>query len=123
LDTSRKTAVKIPHVEKARASKVAFEISDRDQVETEHVGASYFLESRDFARGVEDVRAGRPPRFDEYAWDQGGMPATDRQWAYEKGRQFATIAPRSMPLRINGKLNLDALRLLVAAINGGDITP
>ena len=51
------------------------------------------------------------------------MPATDRQWAYEKGRQFATIAPRSMPLRINGKLNLDALRLLVEAINRGDITP
>ena len=122
MDTPRKKAVKIPHVKKARAS-VASEISDRDQVETEHVGASYFLESRDFARGVEDVRAGRPPRFDEYAWDQGGMPATDRQWAYEKGRQFATIAPRSMPLRINGKLNLDALRLLVAAINGGDITP
>ena len=73
--------------------------------------------------GVDDVRAGRPARFDDYAWDQGGMPATDRQWAYEKGRQFATIAPRSMPLRINGKLNLDALRLLVEAINRGDITP
>ena len=58
MDTPRKKAVKIPHVKKARAS-VASEVSDRDQVETEHVGASYFLESRDFARGVEDVRAGR----------------------------------------------------------------
>jgi hypothetical protein len=102
---------------------VPHQISDRDQVETEQIGASYFIESRDFARGVEDVRAGRPPRFDAYAWDQGGAPATDRQWAYEKGRQFATIAPRTMPLRIKGKLNLDALRLLVAAINRGDITP
>ena len=123
MNTSKKTAVKVPHVKKARASKTACAISDRDQVETEQIGASYFLESRDFARGVEDVRARRPPRFDDYAWDQGGMPATDRQWAYEKGRQFATIAPRSMPLRIKGKLNLDALRLLVAAINRGDITP
>ena len=65
---------------------------DRDQVKTEYIGASYFLQSREFARGVDDVRAGRPARFDDYAWDQGGMPATDRQWAYEKGRQFATIA-------------------------------
>ena len=86
-------------------------MDDRDQVKTEYIGASYFLQSREFARGVDDVRAGRPARFDDYAWDQGGMPATDRQWAYEKGQQFATIAPRSMPLRINGKLNLDALRL------------
>ena len=100
----KKTAVKIPHVEKARASKTACEISDRDQVETEQIGASYFLESRDFARGVEDVRAGRPPRFDAYAWNQGGTPATDRVWAYEKGRQFATIGPRSMPLRINSSM-------------------
>jgi hypothetical protein len=107
----REKDIKIPH------------LKDRDQVETEHLGASYFLESRDFARGVEDVRAGRPPRFDEYAWDQGGTPATDRQWAYEKGRQFAIIAPKTMPLRTNGKLNLDALRLLVAAINRGEITP
>ena len=45
----KKTAVKIQHVKKARASKLAFEISDRDQVETEHIGASYFLESQDFA--------------------------------------------------------------------------
>jgi hypothetical protein len=121
VNTSRKTAVKIPHVKKTPASKVECEISD--QVKTEHIGASYFLESRDFARGVEDVRAGRPPRFDDYAWDQSDTPATDRQWAYEKGRQFGIIAPKSMALRNKDKINLDALRLLVTAINRGDITP
>jgi hypothetical protein len=90
VDTSKKTAVKIPHV-KARASKVASEISDRDQIEIEHVGASYFLQSRDFARGVQDVRAGRPPRFDDYAWDQGGMPATDRRM--RKGGNSQQLRP------------------------------
>jgi hypothetical protein len=39
-----------------------------------------------------------------------------------KGRQFAIIAPKSMALRIKGKINLDALRLLVTAINRGDFT-
>ena len=58
-------------------------MDDRDQVKTEYSGASYFLHRREFARDVDDVRAGRPARFDDYAWDQGGMPATDRQWAYE----------------------------------------
>ncbi len=98
-------------------------MSDREQVKTEHVGASYFMDSREFARGVEDVRVGRPPRFDAYAWDQGDRSAINRQWAYEKGRQFAIIAPKTLPLRINSRLNLEALRLLIAAINRGDITP
>jgi hypothetical protein len=119
VDTSKRTAVKIPHLKKTRALKVAGEISDRNQIEIEHVGASYFMESREFVRGVEDVRAGRPARFDNYSWDQGDMPATDRQWAYEKGRQFAIIAPKTMPLRINGKLNLDALRLLYSRRSAG----
>jgi hypothetical protein len=65
-------------------------VRDRDQVKIEYIGASYFLESREFARGVDDVRGGRPARFDDYAWDQGNIPETNRQWAYEKGRQFAT---------------------------------
>ena len=72
---------------------------------------------------TDDVRAGRPARFDAYNYDQGDEALTNRLWAYEKGRQFATIVPASMPLRINGRLNLQALRLFVAAVNRGDITP
>jgi hypothetical protein len=98
-------------------------IRERDQIETEEVSAAWFLRSADFQRGVDDVRVGRPARFDAYNYDQGGEALTNRLWAYEKGRQFATIAPASMPLRINGRVNFHALRLLVAAVNRGDITP
>lgn len=69
------------------------------------------------------MRAGRPARFDAYNYDQGAEALTNRLWDYEKGRQFATIAPASIPLHINGRLNLRALRSLVAAANRWDITP
>jgi hypothetical protein len=61
------------------------------------------FKSREFRIGVEDVRAGRPPRFDDpIAWS----------WAYERGRLFAAIAPMRMPLRVAGKVNLEAYLLL-----------
>jgi hypothetical protein len=43
-----------------------------------------------FRRGVADVRAGRKPRFDEQA--EGD------HWDYERGRQFAVLAPRNMQI-------------------------
>ncbi len=62
--------------------------------------------------GVDDVRAGKPARFDEFDSDD-----------YERGRQWAMIAPLTMPLRINGgKLNPDAIRLLDNAFDRGDLT-
>jgi hypothetical protein len=33
------------------------------------------------------------------------------QWEYERGRQWATLAPRDIPLRIAGKLNPRAVKL------------
>jgi hypothetical protein len=47
-----------------------------------------------------------------------GLPvsmSTANDFEYERGRQFATVAPVSMPLRINGKLNPKAIALLKAA--------
>jgi hypothetical protein len=73
-------------------------IRERDQIETEDVSAAWFLRSADFQAGADDVRAGRPARFDAYNYDQGDEALTNRLWAYEKGRQFATIVPASMPL-------------------------
>jgi hypothetical protein len=58
-----------------------------------------------FARGLDDIRAGAS--FD--------YQAEDSFWAYERGRQFGCIAPRSMPLFINGKLNRKAVVLFDVA--------
>jgi hypothetical protein len=57
---------------------------------------------RNFKAGVDDVRAGRPARFDAF---------DDNLWAYERGRQWATLAPMTMPLRIGKKLNPAAIAL------------
>jgi hypothetical protein len=58
------------------------------------------MNSREFARGFEDVRAGRP--FD---W-------RINSWSYERGRLLAVhVAPLNVPLRINGKLNPTAIAL------------
>jgi hypothetical protein len=65
--------------------------------------ASRIMRSDEFKRGFEEARAGRPPQFDCDEWD------------YERGRLFAYIAPRAMPLRVDGKLNPKALALFIAA--------
>lgn len=64
-----------------------------------------------FKAGVEDVRGGMPGRFDKFA--------DDPFWAYERGRQFATVAPRSMAIKIGGKLNPKAVALYVVAAERG----
>jgi hypothetical protein len=78
---------------------------DHEQVETKLVSAESIMRRADFKRGVEDVRAGRAPAFDEFSHD----------WAYERGRLFASLAPVSMPVRIEGKLNPKAVALYRAA--------
>ena len=94
-------------------------MSGDDQVAIENVGASFFLNHPEFQRGVDDVRRGRPPSFDRAG--QNRRDRIDSQWAYERGRQFGLIAPRRMQLRTKSRLNLDALRLLVAAVRARDI--
>src|SRR5260370_23790091 len=49
-----------------------------------------------FAMGAYDKRTGRKPAWDEYG---------DDAWSYERGRQWACIAPKRMPLRIKSKGN------------------
>jgi hypothetical protein len=52
-----------------------------------------------FALGVSDARHGRSyhPDFDLWVGND--------QWAYERGRLWAVLAPRDMPLKIHGRLN------------------
>ena len=89
----------------------------RDQIRTEACSCSWYMLQKSFARGVEDVRTSRPARFDAYAAN------TNDLWAYEKGRQFAILVPKSLPLTLSGKLNPKALRLFKAAVDRGDIAP
>jgi len=58
-----------------------------------------------FARGLDDIRAGRSFADDVH----------DNYWAYERGRLFGAIAPSSMPLFDGKRLNPKAVRLFIAA--------
>jgi hypothetical protein len=60
-----------------------------------------------FALGVADARAGRGIHADYELWK-----AND-QWGYERGRQFGVLAPRSVPVKLNGKINRAALTLFI----------
>jgi hypothetical protein len=74
----------------------------REQVPTAATTAQRIVRSPYFAAGVDDVRRGLPPRFD--------LHEADPYWAYERGRAWATIAPKDLDPR--SKL---AVRLLEAA--------
>jgi hypothetical protein len=49
------------------------------------------------------VRAGRgcPHDYDDWM-------ATNDQWAYERGRAWGSLTPRSVPLKTNGKVTAQA---------------
>jgi hypothetical protein len=66
-----------------------------------------------FRRGVDEVRSGVAPDFDA---------PIDDDWAYERGRQWALIAPRSMPLYIGNRINPKAVALFDGAYRRGWIT-
>ncbi len=68
------------------------------------------MDSREFALGVIDGRAGRGHRSAYATWDG------NQQWDYEHGRQWAALAPRSVVLKRNGKLTAEAKRWFTADI-------
>jgi hypothetical protein len=80
------------------------------------------MQTPDFARGVADRRNGLPPVYEAYNFYQNETnEAVEAKmnglWNYERGRQWACLAPPSMPLNINGKLNPKAIALCEAAFN------
>jgi hypothetical protein len=75
----------------------------RKQVSTRRVSTYSIVASREFARGLDEVRNGLPFNADNGDWD------------YERGRAFGFIAPLDMPLRIGRALNPKALKLAEAA--------
>jgi hypothetical protein len=84
-----------------------------DQAPTCRVSVESVMRRANFRLGVEDVRAGRRPRFDDLH---------DYCWAYERGRLFGRIAPLDMPVFVNGELNRKAMALFDAACRRGFIT-
>jgi hypothetical protein len=95
------------------------------QIVTHPVTTEWIMSRPEFALGFMDVRTGK--RFDCWA---GVKPATkndrrtvtSRAWGYERGRIFACLAPRNMPLRLpDGRLNPEAVRLCNRAFDLGYI--
>ncbi len=69
-------------------------------------------------RGVDDVRNCRPPNYQAFEFghgDDGWHRRINDHWNYERGRQWASLAPVSMLLKIDGKLNPKAIALANAA--------
>ncbi|MFZ2075064.1 MAG: hypothetical protein WAV38_00035 [Xanthobacteraceae bacterium] len=75
----------------------------RDQAEIHWVSVEQLMRSPAFAAGVNDVRRGLPPNYDQ--------EIDDDTWGYERGRLWAMLAPTSMPVMVNGKLNPKAVAL------------
>jgi hypothetical protein len=77
----------------------------RPQARTRRVSTRDIVASKEFARGLDEVRKGLPFNPDNDSWN------------YERGRCFGFIAPLDMPLRIGRALNSKALKLAVAAFD------
>jgi hypothetical protein len=81
-----------------------YRLRDGAQLPTRPVTIQEIMGSDEFALGVADARAGRPYRSDYVTWD------TNAQWDYERGRQWALRAPRTVQLKRHGKLTAEAVR-------------
>jgi hypothetical protein len=71
------------------------------------------MSSGPFRRGFDDQRAGRG-FADDYE-----RQSTAFQEQYERGRQFALVLPRNIPLRIGFRINIEAARIFLRT--GSDI--
>jgi hypothetical protein len=80
-------------------------LRDGDQVPTRPVTILEIMNTRTFALGVADVRAGRGYHSDYDRWKH-----TDDGWTYERGRQWVWIAPRHVRLKIDDKVTPQAMQ-------------
>jgi len=77
---------------------------DGEQVPTRPTTVVEIMSRPTFALGVADARAGRPYHRDYDLWRDCNL-----RWSYERGRQWAAVAPRDVPLKRNGKINPEAV--------------
>jgi hypothetical protein len=64
--------------------------SRREQEPTEPVSVETIMRCRAFVAGVKDARAGLSFHSDYERWE------VNDQWNYERGRAWATLAPREL---------------------------
>jgi hypothetical protein len=83
------------------------------QFKTQRTTIVKIMKDSAFALGVYEYRAGLPLRDDRR---RRTMDSYVEQWNYERGRAWAAVAPRTMPLIINGKLNPAAIRIARDAV-------
>jgi hypothetical protein len=76
----------------------------QQQISTSLTSLEKIMNTREFALGVIDGRAGRDPRSDYATW------GINEQWNYERGRAWAVVAPRAVALKRDGKITVEALR-------------
>jgi hypothetical protein len=81
-----------------------YRLQDGDQIPTRPTTVREIMNDPKFALGVADARAGRsyPSTYDD--WEE-----TNNQWSYERGRTWARLTPRNVPLKINGQITPQAL--------------
>jgi hypothetical protein len=96
------------------------------QVPTRGTTAKAIMRTAAFLAGVDDVRNGRPPNYETFNFSAGedDLDAKEKinaHWNYERGRQWASLAPRSMLVKVDGALNPKAIALYEAARNRGYI--
>jgi hypothetical protein len=85
--------------------KAGYRLRPGDQIPTRPVTLEEIMGRPQFALGVADARAARRYHRDYDLWSTNG------QWSYERGRMWATLAPRNVPLKkVNGRINPDAVR-------------
>lgn len=75
------------------------------QAATRTVKITYVMMRAEFWHGVQDKRMHRGFRDEYENWDKG------QQFYYERGRQWAALAPALMPLRIGRRLNPQAVHV------------
>jgi hypothetical protein len=74
-----------------------------EQEPTQPVSLRTIMRNPRFAAGVGDARAELPFRADYDKW------GVNDQWDYERGRMWALMTPRHVPLKRKGKLNEKAV--------------
>ena len=74
------------------------------QVPTKGVTVEQIMSARAFTLGAADARARLPFHQDYDRWD------TNAQWNYERGRAWAILTPREIPLLRNGRVSPEALK-------------
>jgi hypothetical protein len=84
-----------------------------DQIATRPTTIAEIMGRATFALGVADARAGRPFHRDFDLW------CGNDQWSYERGRAWATLTPRTVPLKVNGQISAQAVSWF--ARNGDEI--